>query len=66
MKGTKEIEYAWYLYHNGDRIHIAWYNEKNSFEYIPETDGEYYVVAFARYKGDQDTIFINLQKVMVI
>ena len=66
VKGTKEIEYAWYLYHNGDRIHIAWYNEKNSFEYIPETDGEYYVVAFARYKGDQDTIFINLQKVMVI
>lgn len=65
-QGTKEIEYAWYLYYNSNRIYTAWYSEKNMFEWIPETNGEYYVVVFAKYKDTQDKIFMNLQKVMVI
>lgn len=66
VQGTKEIEYAWYLYHNGNRIHVEWYNEKNSYEYIPEETGEYYVSVFAKYKDDQDKIYMNSQKVIVI
>lgn len=64
-QGTKEVEYAWYLYYNDKKIDMVWYGEKNTFEYIPETAGEYYVIVYAKYKDNQDKIALKLQKVIV-
>ncbi len=47
-EGPGALEYAWYLYRDGERVHVQWYRSGNTFSYKLSEPGSYHVLAFAR------------------
>ncbi len=51
-EGPGALEYAWYLYRDGERVHVQWYRSGNTFSYKLSEPGSYHVRAFARTPAD--------------
>lgn len=49
--GEKELEYAWYIYKNEERVDTVWYKKDNKLTYCPKESGEYCFLVFARDKS---------------
>jgi len=45
-EGSGPLEYAWYLYRDGERVHVQWYRSGNTFSYKLSEPGSYHVLAF--------------------
>lgn len=54
--GQGHIQYAWYLFKDGTRIHTKWYTCDNTFTYEPDTQGVYSVRAFAQSETEKTAV----------
>ena len=43
-----QLEYAWYIYKNGERIDVIWYSADNYMEWTPEEPGTYQIKVFIK------------------
>ena len=50
----KNTEFAWYIFKNGERIDIIWYNDSSTLNYQFVESGEYEIHYFIRDKVNQD------------
>jgi len=51
-EGPGALEYAWYLYRDGERVHVQWYRSQEYLEYRLDQPGTYHVKVFARTLAD--------------
>ncbi|MGB4182186.1 MAG: hypothetical protein WBK41_02140, partial [Dethiobacteria bacterium] len=51
-EGAGALEYAWYVYRDGERVHVQWYRSQEYLEYRLDQPGTYHVKVFARTLED--------------
>jgi len=51
-EGSGPLEYAWYVYRDGERVHVQWYRSQEYLEYRLDQPGTYHVKVFARTLED--------------
>jgi len=62
----KNLEYAWYIYKNNERVDIIWYTKNNALEYKFEKNSKYKLRYFVRdkYGNKVSNMFPNLINTM--
>ncbi len=60
-----DLEYAWYVFCNGERIDTFWYDKKPCVSYKFKKAGEYYMVCFVRDQNGQTANYFT-KKIQVI
>lgn len=58
-----DLEYAWYIFKDGDKIDTVWYKKENCLTYVPSMSGEYYVIAFVK---DKQGLIKNIKSELII
>lgn len=49
----ENTQFAYYIFRNGERIHISWYSPNSSFNFDTEgVPGYYWVVGFVKFNGE--------------
>ena len=43
----RDLKFAWYVLHEGKRIHTQWYTQASDFEFVPQAAGTYQLICFA-------------------
>lgn len=50
------LEYAWYIYKNDEKIETIWYSKVNNFDWMPKEIGTYKVKAFVKDENNNKVV----------
>jgi beta-N-acetylglucosaminidase len=64
-EGSGTLEYAWYVYHDGERVHVEWYRSQNYLDYKYTQPGTYYVRVFVRSMPDDVRVGLSSAALVV-